>query len=114
MEKEEEDIFPDPTSAPTLAYDSEVMGDVGRDGTVPVDQAGRVTVPALVLTGGADYPWMIDVGRRLADAMPNGRHRVLKDARINSTVEQPRVDCRFVQHGLLWPGYRTSVVTTIR
>ena len=87
MEKEEEDIFPDPTSAPTLAYDSEVMGDVGRDGTVPVDQAGRVTVPALVLTGGTDYPWMIDVGRRLADAMPNGRHRVLKGARTNSTVE---------------------------
>ena len=79
MEKEEEDIFPDPMSAPTLAYDSEVMGDIGRDGTVPVDQARRVMVPALVLTGGADYPWMIDVGRRLADAMPNGRHRVLKD-----------------------------------
>jgi len=64
--------------ASTLAYDSEVMGDIGRDGTIPVDQARRVTVPALVLTGGADYPWMIDVGRRLADAMPNGRHRVLE------------------------------------
>jgi pimeloyl-ACP methyl ester carboxylesterase len=37
-----------------------------------------VRVPALVLTGGADYPWMIEVGRRLADAMPNGRHRVLE------------------------------------
>jgi hypothetical protein len=78
VEKEEEEIFPDPMSVPTLAYDSEVMGDIGRDGTVPVAQAGRVTVPALVLTGGADYPWMIDVGRRLADAMPNGRHRVLE------------------------------------
>ncbi len=65
--------------APTLAYDSEVMGDIGRDGTIPVDQARRVTVPALVVTGGADYPWMIDVGRRLADAMPNGRHRVLEN-----------------------------------
>jgi hypothetical protein len=31
-----------------------------------------------VLTGGADYPWMIDVGRRLAEAMPDGRHRVLE------------------------------------
>jgi pimeloyl-ACP methyl ester carboxylesterase len=64
--------------APTLAYDSEVMGDIGRDGTIPVDQASRVTVPALVLTGGADYPWMTDVGRRLADVMPNGQHRVLE------------------------------------
>ena len=78
MEKEEEDIFPDPMSAPTLAYDSEVMGDVGRGGTIPVEQASRVTVPALVLTGGADYPWMIAVGRRLAGAMPNGRRRVLE------------------------------------
>jgi pimeloyl-ACP methyl ester carboxylesterase len=65
--------------APTLAYDSEVMGDIGRDGTIPVDKASRVRVPALVLTGGADYPWMTDVGRRLADAMPNGRHRVLEN-----------------------------------
>jgi pimeloyl-ACP methyl ester carboxylesterase len=64
--------------APTLAYDSEVMGDIGRDGTIPVDQASRVTVSAFVLTGGADLPWMTDVGRRLADAMPNGRHRVLE------------------------------------
>ena len=64
--------------APTLAYDSEVMGDIGRDGTIPVDQASRVIVPALVLTGGADYPWMTDVGRQLADALPNGRHRVLE------------------------------------
>jgi pimeloyl-ACP methyl ester carboxylesterase len=64
--------------APTLGYDSEVMGDIGRDGTIPVEKAGRVTVPALVLTGGADYPWMNEVGRRLADAVPDGRHRVLE------------------------------------
>jgi pimeloyl-ACP methyl ester carboxylesterase len=66
------------TIAPTLAYDSEVMGDIDRDGTIPVDQVSRVTVPALVLTGGADYPWMIEVGRRLADAMSNGHHRMLE------------------------------------
>jgi pimeloyl-ACP methyl ester carboxylesterase len=64
--------------APTLAYDSELMGDSSRDGTIPIDKASRVTVPALVLSGGADHPWMTDVGRRLADAMPNGRHRVLE------------------------------------
>jgi pimeloyl-ACP methyl ester carboxylesterase len=63
--------------APTLAYDSEVMGDVGREGTIPVDRAGAVTVPALVLTGGADHPWMTDVGHRLAEVLPQGRHRVL-------------------------------------
>ena len=53
-------------------------GHIGRDGTIPVEVASRVTVPALVLTGGADYPWMTDVGRRLAEAMPNGQHRVLE------------------------------------
>ena len=58
------------TMAPTLAYDSEIIGDIGRGGKIPVDQANRVTVPALVLTGGADYPWMTDVGKRLAEVMP--------------------------------------------
>jgi pimeloyl-ACP methyl ester carboxylesterase len=63
--------------APTLAYDSEVMGD-SRGGTIPVDVVGRVTPPTLVLVGGASPAWMIDVGRQIADAMPNGRHRVLE------------------------------------
>ena len=38
--------------APTLAYDSEVMGDVGRGGTIPADVAGAATSPTLVLSGG--------------------------------------------------------------
>jgi pimeloyl-ACP methyl ester carboxylesterase len=65
--------------APTLAYDSEVMGDSRRGGTIPVDLVGRVTPPTLVLVGGASPAWMIDVGREVADAMPNGRHSVLED-----------------------------------
>jgi pimeloyl-ACP methyl ester carboxylesterase len=64
--------------APTLAYDSEVMGDIIRGGTIPADQASSVTIPALVLCGGASPTWMIDVGRQIADIMPNGRHRVLE------------------------------------
>jgi pimeloyl-ACP methyl ester carboxylesterase len=64
--------------APTLAYDSEVMGDISRGGTIPADLVGAVTVPALVLVGGASPAWMIDVGRRIADAMPKGRHVILE------------------------------------
>ena len=64
--------------APTLAYDSEVMGDIGRGGTTPLDLLGAVTIPALVLVGGASPEWMIDVGRQIADGMPNGRHWVLE------------------------------------
>ena len=62
--------------APTIAYDSAVMGD-RRGGTIPTDLLGAVTVPALVLCGGASPAWMIDVGRQIADGMPNGRLRVL-------------------------------------
>ena len=76
VEREIEDIGTLDAEAGGTA--SLVMGDIGRDGTIPVDKASRVRGPALVLTGGADYPWMIDVGRRLAEAMPNGRHRVLE------------------------------------
>ena len=64
--------------APTLAYDSEVMGDLSRGGTIPTDLLGRVTLPALVLCGGASPVWMIEVGRQVAEAMPNGRRGVLE------------------------------------
>lgn len=64
--------------APTIAYDSEVMGDISRGGTVPIHLVGGVTIPALVLCGEASPAWMIDVGRQVADIMPNGRLRVLE------------------------------------
>jgi pimeloyl-ACP methyl ester carboxylesterase len=64
--------------APTLAYDSEVMGDISRGGTIPVDLVARVTSPSLVLCGGASPGWMIDIGRQVADALPNGRLGVLE------------------------------------
>ena len=64
--------------APTLAYDSEVMGDGSRGGTIPTDVVGAATTPTLVLSGGASPAWMIDTGRQVADAMPNGLHRVLE------------------------------------
>ena len=63
--------------APTLAYDSAVMGDVDRGGAVPEDIAARAARPGLVLVGGASPPFMMEVGRRLADLLPDARHRVL-------------------------------------
>ncbi len=64
--------------APTIAYDSEVLGDFSTGGTVPTDLLGRVTTGSLILVGGASPEWMIDVGRQIADAMPNGRLRILE------------------------------------
>jgi pimeloyl-ACP methyl ester carboxylesterase len=64
--------------APTLAYDSEVMGDVATGGAVPVELAGRVRAPTLVIAGGAGPDWMIEVGRQVADAVTDGELRVLE------------------------------------
>jgi hypothetical protein len=60
--------------APTLAYDSEIVG----DGSVPNELVARVRTEALVLLGGASPDRMIEVGKQVADAMPNGHHRILE------------------------------------
>lgn len=65
------------TVAMAMAYDSAVMGDMSRGGAVPFNVAERVRVPALILVGGASPAWMIEVGRQIAEAMPDGGHRVL-------------------------------------
>ena len=64
--------------APTLAYDSEIMGDVSRGGVMPVAELKAITAPTLVLTGGADYPWMIERGAEMAATLPDGQHQVLE------------------------------------
>ncbi len=65
--------------APTIAYDSEVMGDISRGGTVPTHLVGGVTIPTLVLCGGASPACMIDVGRQVVETMLNGRLDILED-----------------------------------
>lgn len=57
--------------APTLAYDSAAMGDQ-QGGTVPASLVATVSAPTLVVVGGADHGFMIDVARQLVDALPNG------------------------------------------
>jgi pimeloyl-ACP methyl ester carboxylesterase len=63
--------------APTLAYDSALMGD-SCGGTVDVELARRVESRTLVLCGGASPAWMIDVNCELADALPDSRLQVLE------------------------------------
>ncbi|MEU8246878.1 alpha/beta hydrolase [Nonomuraea sp. NPDC048916] len=65
------------TLAPTLAYDSAVMGDAATGGAVPVERAATTTVPTLVMAGGASPAWMRDVARLVAGALPSGEYRVL-------------------------------------
>jgi pimeloyl-ACP methyl ester carboxylesterase len=59
--------------APTLAYDDELLG----DGSVPRDLASRITVPALVLAGGASPQSLQQAAKATADAFPTAEHRTL-------------------------------------
>ncbi|HEY9378245.1 MAG TPA: alpha/beta hydrolase [Jiangellaceae bacterium] len=66
-------------NAPTIRYDPfEVLSIHSRGGKTPAEQASTVQVPALVLVGGASPQFMIDAGRQIAGALPNGRLRVLE------------------------------------
>ena len=60
--------------ASTLAYDAAVMGE---DASVPTEKAAGVAVPALVMDGGASYPFMRVTALALVKAMPQAQHRTL-------------------------------------
>lgn len=61
--------------APTLAYDDALLG----DGSVPRALAPAVTVPALVLAGGASPQGLRQAAKATADAFPTAGHRTLDD-----------------------------------
>jgi pimeloyl-ACP methyl ester carboxylesterase len=67
--------------APTLAYDAAAMGE---DRSAPVKRAGNITVPALVMDGGANLaviPFMHESATALARAIPHAQHRTLEGQR---------------------------------
>jgi pimeloyl-ACP methyl ester carboxylesterase len=72
------------TVAPTLAYDAAAMGD---EAEVPLDHAVRVTVPTLVMDGGAGAPFMHTTASALAEAMPHGQQRTLEGQAHNVAPE---------------------------
>jgi pimeloyl-ACP methyl ester carboxylesterase len=60
--------------APTLAYDSTIMG----DGSIPTKQMASIAVPILVMDGGASPAFMHSAAQAVADALPNAQHRTLE------------------------------------
>ncbi|HST05094.1 MAG TPA: alpha/beta hydrolase, partial [Chloroflexia bacterium] len=70
--------------APTLAYDAAAMGE---DASVPIEQAARVTVPALIMDGSASPPFMYSAAVALAGAMPHGKHLTLEGQTHDVSVE---------------------------
>jgi pimeloyl-ACP methyl ester carboxylesterase len=64
--------------APTLAYDAAAMG---SDRSAPVERAATVSVPALVLDGGASMafmPFMHETAVALAKVIPHAQQRTLE------------------------------------
>jgi pimeloyl-ACP methyl ester carboxylesterase len=59
--------------AHTLAYDAEIMADY----SLPEEKAARVTVPTVVMDGGASFGFMGPTADALAKALPNGERRTL-------------------------------------
>lgn len=64
--------------APTLAYDAAAMGE---DRSAPVNRAANVSVPVLVMDGGANLafmPFMHATATTLAKAIPHAQQRTLE------------------------------------
>lgn len=60
--------------APTLAYDSDVLGE-GH--SLPTAHLAGITTPTLVMHGGAGAPSMRDAARAISEAIPNAQLRTL-------------------------------------
>lgn len=64
--------------AHTLVYDGTIMGDTVRGSPEPLARWGSVTIPTLVLDGGASPPWLRTGARTLAGILPNAKYRTLE------------------------------------
>lgn len=60
--------------APTLAYDSEVLG---KGHSLPAARLSRVATPTIVMHGGAGAPSMRDAARAISEAIPKAQLRTL-------------------------------------
>jgi len=60
--------------APTLAYDSEVLG---KGHALPAARLSRITIPTLVMHGGAGASSMRDAARAISEAIPQAQLRTL-------------------------------------
>ena len=69
--------------AHTLAYDATVMGDY----SLPAERAASVTVPTLVITGGASFLFIREAAQVLAEILPEGQHRTLEGQEHNVAPE---------------------------
>ena len=60
--------------AHTLAYDATIMGDY----SLPTERVASVTVPTLVIDGGASFPWIRLTAQAVAEGIPDAQWRTLE------------------------------------
>ncbi len=63
--------------AHTLAYDGTIMGDTMAGSPLPARQWASVTIPTLVMAGGASPAWMRHAALALADVLADARYYTL-------------------------------------
>jgi pimeloyl-ACP methyl ester carboxylesterase len=63
--------------APTLAYDIAITGPVETGDPSVLDRYAGISVPTLIMHGGASPTWMADAATALAGVLPNATHREL-------------------------------------
>jgi pimeloyl-ACP methyl ester carboxylesterase len=87
--------------AHTLVYEATIVADQ----SLPTELAGALTIPTLVIAGGAGAPFMRVTAHALADALPNGQACILEDQThdIDPSVVGP------VLEAFLAAGHLTSV-----
>ena len=62
--------------APTLAYESEVLG---KGHALPATRLARISIPTLIMHGGAGAAFMRDAARAISEAIPEAQLRTLAD-----------------------------------
>lgn len=77
--------------APTLVYDMAVTGSASTGARVPADRIATITVPALVIDGGASPPFLQDGTRVVAATLPRARQMTLpgQTHRVDPAVLAP-------------------------
>jgi len=69
--------------AHTLAYDATIMGDY----SLPTERAAAVTVPTIVIAGGASFPFMRETAQALAEVISDAQHHTLEGQEHNVSAD---------------------------
>ena len=80
--------------AHTLPYDDAIMGDLTSGAPLPAGKWAAVTIPTLVVDGGASPPWARNAVQALVDTLPNAHRRTLEGQthQVDSEVLAPLLE----------------------